>query len=358
MKLRHVGMMSEENIVENKPMNIEIEPNPFIGVNNGYTSFPFRVVYLLWVLKGANLLEPLQYYGRFFDEYTDDGETLRGAYGPRLRYWVGPDALQEAIKKNQDIDMQSDDFDEQSDIVKPVGVDQFNAVFEDFNFGMTEAVMQIFDPALDFDETNNIPDLHRVSFVKNGNKLEMILDYLTVQVNTTLINDYSVFQMIQYFMSMFLSLEVGNTYVNIGRAQYNKFANSYSEQMKDYTDVENTFEYNFNGKPEDFWQQFAILLNFEKHLRMQINNGTFRNDDISVSELSHILIEKLLDSIDIKILSDLGRSLLICAIIKHTDNIKIYKGLVSDEYEKLSDYLKAEIYNYSIHTNTTFDLGL
>lgn len=358
MKLKHVGMMSAENIVENKPMNIEIEPNLFIGANNGYTSFPFRVVYLLWILKGANMLAPLQYYGRFFDEFTDDGESLRGAYGPRLRYWVGPDALQEAIKNNQDIDMDSGEMEDGADIVKPKGIDQLNAVYEDFRFGLTESVMQIFDPALDFDETNNVPDLHRISFLKNGDKLDMILDYLTVDVNTTLINEYYAFEMIQYFISMFLSLGLGKTYVNVGRAMYNKFANNYTEQMKDYTDVQSKFSFQFHPTPEDFWNQFAKLINFEKHLRMQINNGTFRNDEISISELSHILIEKLLDSIDIKILSDLGRCLLICAIIKHTDNISIYKGLIMEEYEKLDDYLKAEIYNYSIHTNTTFELGL
>lgn len=359
MKINHIGMLNKEAVENGRPINLEIAPRLFNGANNGYTSFPFRVAYLLWTLKGANLLEPLQYYGRFFDEYTDDGESLRGAYGPRLRYWVGPDALQEAIKKNQDIDMDSDDMAVLGSIARPVGVDQLNAVYEDLHFGMTESVMQIFDPAIDFEETNNVPDLHRISFLVNDGKIDMIMDYLNVEVNTMLINDLYVFEMIKYLMASFLTADVGNTYINIGRPQYNQLSNLYTEHMHDCTD-ESAFvgDYRFNKSPEDFWQEFAILLNFEKHLRMQINNKTFTNEEISVSELSHILIEKLLDTITIKILSDLGRSLFICAIIKHTDNIKLYKELILEEFKKLDNICQCEVYNYAIHTNTKYKLGL
>ena len=47
----------------------------------------------LWVLAGRNDLEfPARFVPRLRD-YSDDGVTLRGAYGPRLRKWDGVDQL-------------------------------------------------------------------------------------------------------------------------------------------------------------------------------------------------------------------------------------------------------------------------
>ncbi|HJW56457.1 MAG TPA: thymidylate synthase [Burkholderiaceae bacterium] len=38
----------------------------------------------LWYLAGSNKLDFIQYYIRHYDKYSDDGETIYGAYGPRL----------------------------------------------------------------------------------------------------------------------------------------------------------------------------------------------------------------------------------------------------------------------------------
>ena len=39
---------------------------------------------LLWYLAGANDLDFIHNYIRIYEDYSDDGKTLYGAYGPRL----------------------------------------------------------------------------------------------------------------------------------------------------------------------------------------------------------------------------------------------------------------------------------
>ncbi|MGZ0704785.1 thymidylate synthase [Pseudomonas piscis] len=39
---------------------------------------------LLWYLSGSNKLSQIQYYIQSYDEYSDDGKTIFGAYGPKL----------------------------------------------------------------------------------------------------------------------------------------------------------------------------------------------------------------------------------------------------------------------------------
>ncbi|MDZ4194141.1 thymidylate synthase [Ectopseudomonas hydrolytica] len=39
---------------------------------------------LLWYLSGSNQLNQIQYYIQHYDQYSDDGKTIFGAYGPKL----------------------------------------------------------------------------------------------------------------------------------------------------------------------------------------------------------------------------------------------------------------------------------
>ena len=46
----------------------------------------FHIFESLWMLAGRNDLAPLKYFVSNFDNYSDDGETLNGAYGYRWRH--------------------------------------------------------------------------------------------------------------------------------------------------------------------------------------------------------------------------------------------------------------------------------
>jgi hypothetical protein len=53
----------------------------------------FAVMEAAWVIAGSNELPPLQRLISNYSKYSDDGETLSGAYGYRLRHFFGVDQL-------------------------------------------------------------------------------------------------------------------------------------------------------------------------------------------------------------------------------------------------------------------------
>jgi len=53
----------------------------------------------LWMLAGHNDLDFPQYFNSNFKSYSDDGHTVRGAYGHRWRNWFGYDQLEEVIRQ-------------------------------------------------------------------------------------------------------------------------------------------------------------------------------------------------------------------------------------------------------------------
>jgi thymidylate synthase len=79
-------------------------PQERVLLNSARDASPFLHLYeSLWMLVGRNDVGPLIYYAKQFKEYTDDGETLHGAYGHRWRKRFGYDQLEwivEELKSN------------------------------------------------------------------------------------------------------------------------------------------------------------------------------------------------------------------------------------------------------------------
>lgn len=57
----------------------------------------FALTEFSWVIEGSNLLEPLQYFISSYNQFSDDGKVLNGAYGFRLRKYFGIDQIEKAI---------------------------------------------------------------------------------------------------------------------------------------------------------------------------------------------------------------------------------------------------------------------
>lgn len=70
-----------------EPVCVEyLYPTQCVLLNPLRNANPFFHLYeALWMLAGRNDLASLQYYIKTFDQYSDDGETLNGAYGYRWR---------------------------------------------------------------------------------------------------------------------------------------------------------------------------------------------------------------------------------------------------------------------------------
>lgn len=77
-----------EVIQVNEPLTVTYEkPKERVLFSESRDANCFLHLYeSLWMLAGRNDLEPLLYYSKQFKEYSDDGETLNGAYGFRWRH--------------------------------------------------------------------------------------------------------------------------------------------------------------------------------------------------------------------------------------------------------------------------------
>lgn len=64
--------------------------------NRGFNPY-FAIVEAAWILCGNNSLAPLSTIIANYAKYSDDGETLNGAYGFRMRRYFGQDQLSQSI---------------------------------------------------------------------------------------------------------------------------------------------------------------------------------------------------------------------------------------------------------------------
>ncbi len=97
----------------------------------------------MWVLAGRNDLDYLSAYLPRAPDFSDDGITWRGAYGPRLRDWNGIDQVAE-IRSILDADPTS-----------------------------RRAVATIFDPDRDFVQSKDIPCNNWLHFLEREGKLHL-----------------------------------------------------------------------------------------------------------------------------------------------------------------------------------------
>ena len=110
----------------------------------GRNNNPFAAIYeTLWVLAGRNDIADLMDYLPRAMDFSDDGATWRAGYGPRLRAWHGVDQLASVI------DVLAGDRQSR------------------------RSVLSIFDPALDFQESRDIPCTNWLQFTCRNDVLDL-----------------------------------------------------------------------------------------------------------------------------------------------------------------------------------------
>lgn len=121
------------------------EPTDRFLRTQGRNNNPFAAIAeTMWVIAGRNDLDYLTPYIRRAPDYSDDdGTTWRAGYGPRLRNWHG--------------------------------VDQVAQVHELLTASPSSrrAVMTLFDPALDFEESRDVPCNNWLHFLTRNGRLDL-----------------------------------------------------------------------------------------------------------------------------------------------------------------------------------------
>jgi thymidylate synthase len=65
--------------------------------NRNYNPY-FAIIEAAWILNGENTLEGLSKIVQGYDKYSDDGHSLNGAYGYRIKKYFGKDQLESVIR--------------------------------------------------------------------------------------------------------------------------------------------------------------------------------------------------------------------------------------------------------------------
>jgi thymidylate synthase len=287
-----------------------------LNIENKKTNFGFRLAYFLWIMKGENKLESLKRYSNHIYKMSDDGLNLRGATGPRLRYWVGADQLQEATEKNLNID-------DPKDMVKPKGVDQLQRIYDDLKAGLPSSSAVIFNPAIDFDDSNYIPDAISFTVFVVKKRLNMFISFNSIDVNGHFVNDLFFFRMLHRLYINLLGLEKGEIRFFSSHFSYEETSEddilTFSNVQKDCFDEKDY---------DEFFENIYKLCDMEKHARSIISKESINNLDINMIGLCDKLIEKFINTISSNFWRNYGLSLL--AVLLHIEARNSYNDYLEN----------------------------
>ncbi|MGR9193132.1 thymidylate synthase [Rhizobium leguminosarum] len=115
----------------------------YLYVPNRHNDIIAQFAESMWVLAGRNDIAWLKKYLPRAPLFSDDGKTWRGAYGPRLRCWRSVDQI-DAVRKLLLADRTS-----------------------------RQAVMTLFDPALDYEPSKDIPCNNWLGWIIREDRLHM-----------------------------------------------------------------------------------------------------------------------------------------------------------------------------------------
>lgn len=117
----------------------------YITTPGRHVSVPAQIAETMWVLAGRSDVEWLSTYLPQAAKFADDGKHWRAGYGPRLRNWSGVDQVQEVIR-----------------LLK-----------KDPN--TRRAVMSLWDPSSDYQNSLDIPCNNWLHFLHRDGKLNLVV---------------------------------------------------------------------------------------------------------------------------------------------------------------------------------------
>lgn len=182
--LEHGNPTAPRATATKEKLNVSLHvenPRSNILVNNtrnlGYRAM---VAEWLWIASGTNKLEPLLYYNKNYAKFSDDGVTLYGAYGPRIRaVW---NTVAELLKYDPD---------------------------------SRQGVISIWAPDTRRD-TKDTPCTLSLQFIIRKNRLHLTVNMRSSDAWLGLPNDFYVFSQLQNEMACNVEQNMGNLTMNLG----------------------------------------------------------------------------------------------------------------------------------------------
>jgi thymidylate synthase len=167
-------------------------------------NYGFMVGELLWIIQGRNDLS-VAHYNKQWLNYSDDGETLNGAYGQRIFKWDGAfDVIDESYTDE-------DGNTHPSFELQQVLVNQFEKAYEQLknDNDTRQATIALFNPTQDYRETKDKPCTNLMRFTIRNGKLNMFVVMRSNDIWLGFPYDVFNFTMLQEIMAGKLGIDVG-----------------------------------------------------------------------------------------------------------------------------------------------------
>lgn len=215
-------------------------------------ALPAQIAETMWILAGRNDIEWLSHYLPRAAEFSDDGKTWRGGYGPRLRDFGG-------------------------DGINPLsgnGVDQLKHVVELLNNDPVtrRAVIGIYDPVVDTDPGKDIPCNDFIQFMSRLGKLDM---HVFIRSNDLMwgwsgINAFE-WSALQEIVAGLVGVQVGQLHFSISSLHlydqhWNK-ASKIAEAGSAYSVVDATVPFAFHAELADLDLRIERWFEIEERIR-------------------------------------------------------------------------------------------
>lgn len=203
----------------------------------------------LWYMSGSDQLDQIQYYISIYDQFSDDKQSIAGAYGPRIFNTSNAEPAQ---------------FDKLLDMLKNKP-------------NTRKAVIQIFLPSDTQRKSLDTPCTLSLQFFIRKNRLFLITHMRSNDAYKGLPHDLFAFTMIQEYLARLLGKELGS---------YTHVANSLHLYEKDFDNAKTYINEGFHStKPvmnsmpsENAKEELEKLLRDEKKIRLS------KTGDISIED--------------------------------------------------------------------------
>lgn len=200
---------------------------------------------VLWILAGRNDMEYLTYYLPRAIEYSDDGKTWRGGYGPRLRNWNGIDQIREVVK-----------------------------ILEE-DRSSRRAVMMIFDPDRDFVQSKDIPCNNQIAVTIRDSEINIKVCSRSMDIIWGSTINTITFSIFQEILAGILNAEIGTMtyFISSFHLYYNFFERmeAFRSSEGSSTPYENqeipVLVFNTFNNVDDLDNWLDIVMGFEKAIR-------------------------------------------------------------------------------------------
>ena len=219
-------------------------------------SLTFALGEFLWYLAGKNDLETILYYNGHYDRYSDDGQTLYGAYGKRI---FGDD---EKCQVDRIIELLRKDKDTR------------------------QAVISIYNSNDNKNITKDVPCTCTLQFLIRNNRLNCITYMRSNDLILGTVNDIFSFTMLQELVANEVGVEIG-WYEHIAGSMH--IYKEHYELARKIFDVPLDRVYTMPNMPDNARDKFQTLLKNEKIYRHNLSVGLQEFSDDYFKDLDNIL---------------------------------------------------------------------